>query len=65
MFSAILSGPIWVEIAASMLGKALITGGLTVIKAGPEIKKLINSLNEADQKEISPEKVINVFKDIK
>ena len=39
MFSAILSGPIWVEIAASMFGKALITGGLTVIKASPEIKK--------------------------
>ena len=64
MFSAILSGPIWVEIAASMMGKALITGGLTVIKAGPEIKKMVNSLNEEDQKEISPEKVVDVFKDI-
>ena len=65
MFSAILSGPIWIEVLSSMIGKALITGGLSVIKAGPEIKKLINSLNEEDQKEISPEKVINVFKDIK
>ena len=65
MFSAILSGPIWVEVLSSMIGKTLITGGLSVIKAGPEIKKLINSLNEEDQKEISPEKVINVFKDIK
>ena len=50
MFSAILSGPIWVEIAASMMGKALITGGLTVIKAGPEIKKMVNSIiNTEDQ----------------
>ena len=64
MFSAILSGPIWVEVLSSMIGKALITGGLSVIKAGPEIKKLINSLNEEDQKEISPEKVVDVFKDI-
>ena len=64
MFSAILSGPIWIEVLSSMIGKALITGGLSVIKAGPEIKKLINSLNEEDQKEISPEKVVDVFKDI-
>lgn len=64
MFSAILSGPIWVEVLSSMIGKALITGGLSVIKAGPEIKKMINSLNEEDQKEISPEKVVDVFKDI-
>ena len=69
MFSAILCGPIWVEILSSMVGKALLTGGLTVIKAGPEIKKLINSVNEKDQnedqKEISP-KVIDVFnRDIK
>lgn len=65
MFSAILSGPIWVEIAASMLGKALITGGLTVIKASPEIKNLVNNMmNTEDQKEISPEKVVDVFKDI-
>ena len=64
MFSAILSGPIWVEIAASMFGKALITGGLTVIKASPEIKNLVNSMmNTEDQNQ---SKVIDVFnKDIK
>ena len=64
MFSAILSGPIWVEIAASMMGKALITGGLTVIKAGPEIKKIVNSMiNTEDQNQST---VIDVFnKDIK
>ena len=51
MFSVILSGSIWVEIAASMMGKALITGGLIVIKAGPEIKKMVNSImNTEDQK---------------
>ena len=51
MFSAILSGPIWVEITASMLGKALITGGLTLIKASPEIKNLVNNMmNTEDQK---------------
>ena len=51
MFSAILSGSIWVEIAASMLGKALITGGLTVIKVSPEIKNLVNNMmNTEDQK---------------
>ena len=63
MFSAILSGPIWVEITASMMGKALITGGLTIIKAGPEIKKMVNSImNTEDQNQ---SKVIDVFKDIK
>lgn len=59
MFSAILSCPIWVEIAASMLGKALITGCLTAIKAGPEIEKMVNSMmNTEDQ---NPSKVIDVF----
>lgn len=64
MFSAILSGPIWVEIAASMLGKSLITGSLTAIKAGPEIKKMVDSMmNTEDQNQ---SKVIDVFnKDIK
>lgn len=64
MFSAILSGPIWVEIAASMLGKALITGGLTVIKASPEIKNLVNSMMNTEDQKVS-QKVIDVFKDIK
>ena len=59
MFSAILSGPIWVEIAASMIGKALITGGLTVIKAGPEIKKMVDSMIDTEDQNQS--KVINVF----
>ena len=64
MFSTILSGPIWVEIAASMMGKGLITGGLTVIKAGPEIKKMVNSImNTEDQNQST---VIDVFnRDIK
>ena len=64
MFSAILSGPIWVEIAASMIGKALITGGLTVIKASPEIKNLVNSMMDTEDQKVS-QKVIDVFKDIK
>ena len=59
MFSAILSRPIWVEIAASMMGKALITGGLTVIKAGPEIKKMVDSMIDTEDQNQS--KVINVF----
>ena len=59
MFSAILSGPIWVEIAASMMGKALITGGLTAIKAGPEIKKMVDSMIDTEDQNQS--KVINVF----
>ena len=63
MFSAILSGPIWIEIAASMLGKALITGGLTVITAGPEIKKMVNSMIDTEDQNQS--KVIDVFKDSK
>ena len=64
MFSAILSGPIWVEIAASMLGKALITGGLTVIKASPEIKNLVNNMTNTEDQKVS--QVIDVFnKDIK
>ena len=64
MFSAILSGPIWVEIAASMLGKALITGGLTVIKASPEIKNLVNNMMNTEDQKVS--QVIDVFnKDIK
>ena len=64
MFSAILSGPTWVEIAASMLGKALITGGLTVIKASPEIKNLVNNMMNTEDQKVS-KKVIDVFKDIK
>ena len=59
MFSAILSGPIWVEIAASMMGKALITGGLTAIKAGPEIKKMVDSMIDTEDQNQS--KVVNVF----
>lgn len=59
MFSAILSGPIWVEIAASMIGKALITGGLTAIKAGPEIKKMVDSMIDTEDQNQS--NVINVF----
>ena len=59
MFSAILYGPIWVEIAASMIGKALITGGLTAIKAGPEIKKMVDSMIDTEDQNQS--KVINVF----
>ena len=64
MFSAILSGPIWVEIAASMLGKALITGGLTVIKSSAEIKNLVNSMMNTEDQKVS-QKVIDVLKDIK
>ena len=62
MFSAILCGPIWVEIASAMVGKALITGGLNVIKAGPEIKKLVNSMIDTEGQN---QQVIDVFnKDI-
>ena len=64
MFSAILYGPIWVEIAVSMFGKALITGGLTVIKASPEIKHLVNNMMNTEDQKVS-KKVIDVFKDIK
>ena len=64
MFSAILYGPIWVEIAASMFGKALIAGGLTVIKASPEIKNLVNNMMNTEDQKVS-QKVIDVFKDIK
>ena len=64
MFSAILYVPIWVEVAASMLGKALITGGLTVIKASPEIKNLVNNMMNTEDQKVS-KKVIDVFKDIK
>ena len=64
MFSVILSGSIWVEIAASMFGKALITGGLTVIKASPEIKNLVNNMMNTEDQKVS-KKVIDVFKDIK
>ena len=60
MFSAILSGPIWVEIAASMLGKALITGGLTVIKASPEIKNLVNNMMNTEDQKVS-QKVIDAL----
>ena len=59
MFLDILSGPIWVEIAASMMEKALITGGLTVIKAGPEIKKMVNSMMNTEDQNSS--KVIDAF----
>ena len=64
MFSAILYGPIWVDIAASMFDKALITGGLTVIKASPEIKNLVNNMMNTEDQKVS-KKVIDVFKDIK
>lgn len=60
MFSVILSGPIWVEIIASMLGKALIAGGLTVIKASPKIKNLTNSIMDTETQKVS-QKVIDVF----
>ena len=64
MFSAIRFGPIWVEIAAAMIGKALITGGLTVIKASPEIKNLVNNMTNTEDQKVS--QVIDVFnKDIK
>ena len=61
MFSAILSGPIWVETAASMMGKALITGGLSVVKAGPVIKKIVESSINDSNLESNP--VIDVFKE--
>ena len=63
MFSILSCGPIWFEAVAASIGKALITGGLTVIKAGPEIKKIVDSMmNTEDQNQ---SKVIDVFKDIK
>ena len=63
MFSVILSGPIWIEIAASIFSKALIAGGLTVIKASPEIKNLVNNMMNTEDQKVS--QVIDVFKDIK
>ena len=62
MLSIILNGPIWVEVLSVMIGKALIAGGLTVIKATPQIKNVTNAKNGDQQKSQS---VIDVFKDIK
>ena len=60
MFSAIRSGPIWAELLAATIGKALITGGLSVVKAGPVIKKIVeSSINDSNLKS-NP--VIDVFK---
>lgn len=65
MFSTILSsGPIWAEIAGAMIEKALITGGLTVIKAGPQIQRIANNMAiKGTAKEVSNKKpeVIDVF----
>lgn len=43
MFSILSCGPIWFEAVAASIGKALITGGLTVIKASPEIKQAVET----------------------
>ena len=61
MFSAILSGPIWVELLTATIGKALITGGLSVVKAGPVIKKIVESSINDSNLESNP--VIDVFKE--
>ena len=64
MFSILSCGPIWFEAVAASIGKALITGGLTVIKASPEIKNLVNNMMNTEDQKVS-QKVIDVFKDIK
>ena len=61
MFSAILSGPIWAELLTVTIGKALITGGLSVVKAGPVIKKIVESSINDSNLESNP--VIDVFKE--
>ena len=61
MFSAIISGPIWAELLTATIGKALITGGLSVVKAGPVIKKIVESSINDSNLESNP--VIDVFKE--
>ena len=60
MFSTILTaGPIWGEVVGSMLGKALLIGSLTVIKAGPQIQKIVNNMTIEDEEISKPKKEVS------
>lgn len=56
MFSILSCGPIWFETVAASIGKAMITGGLALVKNSQKIKQAV----ETEAKPI----VIDVFKDV-
>lgn len=56
MSSILTCGPIWAEAVAASIGKAMITGGLTLVKNSQKIKQAV----ETEAKPI----VIDVFKDV-
>ena len=56
MFSILSCGPIWFEAVAASIGKAMITGGLALMKNSQKIKQAV----ETEAKPI----VIDVFKDV-
>ena len=56
MISILSCGPIWFEAVAASIGKAMITGGLTLVKNSQKIKQAV----ETEDKSI----VIDVFKDV-
>ena len=56
MFSILSCGPIWFEAVAASIGKAIITGGLTLVNNSHKIKQAV----ETEAKPI----VIDVFKDV-
>ena len=55
MFSILSCGPIWFEVVAASIGKAMITGGLALVKNSQKIKQAV----ETEAKPI----VIDVFKE--
>ena len=54
------NGPIWAEIAAAAIDKALVAGALTAVGNPKSIQKIYNAISSPATEENSPN-VINIF----
>lgn len=63
MFLAFLSqGPIWAEMGASLIGKAVAAGALSAVSNPQKVKAIYSTLTKTDStKEEKVTEVINIF----
>ena len=55
------SGPIWAEIAAAAIDKALVAGALTAVGNPKSIQKIYNAISSSPATEENSPNVINIF----
>lgn len=55
------SGPIWAEIAAAAIDKALVAGALTAVGNPKSVQKIYSTLSSSQATEEDKTDVINIF----